>query len=427
MRFKGKSTNKPPTEKVSEDTTKQIESAIKVASDIKSGLPPVKKILNKTNKDSGLTMGQVILLGFGVFFIAASCAAFYFIGLPLLKKHLVLEKENQLSANSAEINATFFNLNPVESYTKDQKLAQSFKTQFAFNGLNKDLWLFYYKDFKFRHPTDSEINHEMLSRLKLFLNKNLEYEEVPEGGMIGKISCKKFIIEGSKEDSSIWSGECYSTSVNGVLFLILCLAPTDNKDQVLSFWDQFNQRLNIKSNAKVDWKPTPRKTKLVAVDKVKIQFKTPEAVWISQDVKDYDSNPESVFIGKNSSEVGDFGNQKAKLYVFSFLKSNKEEMAWGKPEEKLFELLKEEKDPDTKIEKYADHKHISDNPLDKGIISKSEKFIMKNGDQVLKVIFLGTYSNSNGALVFVCEIPFKTKDYWLDEMNDILKSISTSE
>lgn len=431
MRFADKSGTKPSTANVSENkhpsATKPIVPAIKVTSGIKPSSTAVKKILSKTKKSSGLTMGQVILLGFSVFFIAASCAAFYIIGMPLLKGHIAVDKENQLIENNSAIDATFFNLNPVGSYTKDQKLALLFKTQFAYTGSNKDIWLFYYKDFKTRLPTDSEINHEMLSRLKLFLNKNLEYEEVPDGAMIGKVAFKKFAIEGSQEDSSLWSGECYSTSVNGVLFLIMCVAPADNKNQVVGNWEQFNQRLTIKSAAKIDWKPTPRKTKLVVVDKVKMQFKAPDAVWISQDTKDYDSSPESVFIGKNSSEVGDFGNQKAKLYVFSFLKSNKEEKEWAKPDEKLFELLKEEKDAETKIEKIADSKHNSEKPLDKSILSKTEKFIMKNGDQVLKIIFLGTYSNSNGGLVFVCEIPFKTKDYWLDEMNDILKTIASGE
>jgi len=30
-------------------------------------------------------------------------------------------------------------------------------------------------------------------------------------------------------------------------------------------------------------------------------------------------------------------------------------------------------------------------------------------------------------LLFLCEIPFKTKDYWLEEINDLLQSLAMTE
>ena len=96
-------------------------------------------------------------------------------------------------------------------------------------------------------------------------------------------------------------------------------------------------------------------------------------------------------------------------------------------EEKLFELLKEEKTADTKIEKYVDTKHKFPELNNKNITAKAENFTIKVDDQIQKLIFWGRYSTKNGSLLFVCEIPFKTKDYWLEELNDILQSITMTE
>lgn len=385
-----------------------------------------KKALPKKKKNNGLTLSQVFLLGLVVFFISISFAAFYIIGLPLLKKEITNETNQSSEKVSELIDADFFTLKPLNIYTKDQKLAQSLQTKFAFKGKEKDLWLLYYKDFKTRNPTGSEMHQEMISRLKLFLPKSFEWEEKPDGVEIGKITFKKFVFEGTKEDSSAWVGDCYSGNINGVFFLIICLA-LDNKDLVQENWEKFNQGLVIKSNAKVEWKPTPRKTRLVNIEKLKMSFAVPELVWLPQEVKDYDTNPESVFIGKNSSDLGDFLNQKAKLQVFALTKPIKDEKAWDMPEDKLFELLKEEKSADTKIEKVLDAKQIFLEPNNKKITAKSDSFTFKVDDQIQRMIFLGRYSTNNGILVFVCEIPFKTKDYWLEELNDILKSMEISE
>jgi len=385
-----------------------------------------KKALLKKKKNNGFTLSQVFLLGLVVFFISISFAAFYIIGLPLLKKEIINETNQSVEKVSEVIDADFFTLKPLNFYTKDQKLAQSLQTKFAYTGKEKDIWLLYYKDFKTRNPTGSEMHQEMISRLKLFLPKSLEWEEKAEGIEIGKTPFKKFVFEGTKEDSSAWVGDCYSANINGVFFLIICLAP-DNKDLVQESWEKFNQGLTIKSNAKVEWKPTPRKTRLVKIEKLKMCLAVPELVWLPQDIKDYDTNPESVFIGKNPSDLGDFLNQKAKLQVFALTKPIKDEKAWDMVEEKLFELLKEEKSADTKIEKITDTKQIFADLNNKNITAKADNFTFKVDDQIQKLIFLGRYSTNNGILVFVCEIPFKTKDYWLEELNDILKSIEITE
>ena len=396
-------------------------------SEIKTNISTTKKALPKKKKTSGLSLSQVFLLGIAMFFISVSFAAFYIIGLPLLKKEMNNDTVQQTEVSSELIDADFFTFKPLNSYTKDQKLAQTLQTKFAYTGKEKDLWLLYYKDFKTRNPTGTEMHQEMISRLKLFLPKSLEWEENAEGVEIGKVPFRKFVIEGTKEDSSAWVGDCYSANINGVFFLILCLVPIDSKDLVQESWMKFNQGLSIKSNAKVDWKPTPRKTKLVAVEKLKMSFAAPESIWLPQDVKDYDTNPESVFIGKNTSDSGDFLNQKAKLQVFALPNPIKDEKAWDMVEEKLFELLKEEKTADTKIEKYVDTKHKFPELNNKNITAKAENFTIKVDDQIQKLIFWGRYSTKNGSLLFVCEIPFKTKDYWLEELNDILQSITMTE
>lgn len=396
-------------------------------SEIKTNISTSKKALPKKKKTSGLSLSQVFLLGIAMFFISVSFAAFYIIGLPLLKKEMNNDTVQQTEVSSELIDSDFFTFKPLNSYTKDQKLAQTLQTKFAYTGKEKDLWLLYYKDFKTRNPTGTEMHQEMISRLKLFLPKSLEWEENAEGVEIGKVPFRKFVVEGTKEDSSAWVGDCYSANINGVFFLILCLVPIDSKDLVQESWMKFNQGLAIKSNAKVDWKPTPRKTKLVAVEKLKMSFTAPESIWLPQDVKDYDTNPESVFIGKNNSDSGDFLNQKAKLQVFALPNPIKDEKAWDMVEEKLFELLKEEKTADTKIEKYVDTKHKFHELNNKNITAKAENFTIKVDDQIQKLIFWGKYSTKNGSLLFVCEIPFKTKDYWLEELNDILQSITMTE
>jgi len=393
-------------------------------SEIKTTVPTSKKVSSKKKKNSGLTLSQVFLLGIAVFFISVSFAAFYIIGLPLLKKEITNETKQSGEKVTELIDADFFTFKPLNFYSKDQKLAQSLQTKFAYTSKDKDIWLMYYKDFKTRNPTGTEMLQEMISRLKLFLPKSLEWEEKAEQVEIGKTLFKKFIFEGTKEDSSTWVGDCYSANINGVFFLIICIVPIDNKDLVQETWEKFNEGLVVKSNAKVDWKPTPRKTRLVSVEKLKMSFAVPELVWAPQDTKDYDTNPESVFIGKNSSDLGDFLNQKAKLQVFALPKPIKDEKAWDMAEEKLFELIKEEKTADTKIEKLADTKKIFADLNNKSITVKADNFTFKVDDQIQKMIFFGKYSTSNGSLVFVCEIPFKTKDYWLEELNDILKSIT---
>jgi hypothetical protein len=362
-----------------------------------------------------------------MFFISVSFAAFYIIGLPLLKKEIKNDTVQQTEVGPELIDSDFFTFKPLNSYTKDQKLAQTLQTKFAYTGKEKDLWLLYYKDFKTKNPTGTEMHQEMISRLKLFLSKSLEWEESAEGVEIGKVPFRKFIIEGTKEDSSAWVGDCYSANINGVFFLILCLVPIDSRDLVQESWMKFNQGLAIKSNAKVDWKPTPRKTRLVTVEKLKMSFAAPESIWLPQDIKDYDTNPESVFIGKNASDSGDFLNQKAKLQVFALPNPIKDEKAWDMVEEKLFEILKEEKTADTKIEKYVDTKHKFPELNNKNITAKVENFIIKVDDQIQKLIFWGRYSTKNGSLFFVCEIPFKTKDYWLEELNNILQSLAMTE
>ena len=396
-------------------------------SEIKPSFTPEKKTPSKKKKSNGLTISQVFLLGFVVFFISVSFAAFYIIGLPLLKKEIRNESNQQSEGSSELIDSEFFTFKPYNSYTKDQKLAQSLQTKFAYTGKAKDIWLMYYKDFKTRNPTNTEMHQEMISRLKLFLPKNLEWEEKADETEIGKVPFKKFGIEGSKEDSSAWVGDCYSSNINGVFFLIICLAPIDSKDSVEESWGKFNQGLAIKTNAKVDWKPTPRKTRLVNVEKLKITVTVPESLWAPQDVKDYDTAPESVFIGKNPSDSGDFLNQKAKLQLFSLFKPIKDEKAWDMVEEKLFELLREEKNPETKIEKAADIKYKFSELSSKSITFKPDFFTFKVDDQVQKLIFFGKYSTTNGNLIFVCEIPIKTKDFWLEELNEILKTISIND
>ena len=396
-------------------------------SEIKTNLSTTKKALPKKKKNSGLSLSQVFLLGIGMFFISVSFAAFYIIGLPLLRKEMNNDTVQQTEVSSELIDSDFFTFKPLNSYTKDQKLAQTLQTKFAYTGKEKDLWLLYYKDFKTRNPTGTEMHQEMISRLKLFLPKSLEWEENAEGVEIGKVPFRKFIVEGTKEDSSAWVGDCYSANINGVFFLILCLVPIDSKDLVQESWMKFNEGLAIKSNSKVDWKPTPRKTRLVTIEKLKMSFAAPESVWLPQDIKDYDTNPESVFIGKNASDSGDFLNQKAKLQVFALPNPIKDEKAWDMVEEKLFELLKEEKTADTKIERYVDTKHKLPELNNKNITAKTENFTIKVDDQIQKLIFWGRYTTKNGSLLFVCEIPFKTKDYWLEELNDILQSFAITE
>ncbi|MCY2942101.1 MAG: hypothetical protein NTV50_10605 [Planctomycetota bacterium] len=409
--------------KIEEDQGLVFESK----SEIKTNISTTKKTLPKKNKNSGLSLSQVFFLGIGMFFISVSFAAFYIIGLPLLKKEIKNDSVQQTEASPELIDSDFFTFKPLNSYTKDQKIAQTLQTKFAYTGKEKDLWLLYYKDFKTRNPTGTEMHQEMISRLKLFLPKSLEWEENAEGVEIGKVPFRKFIIEGTKDDSSAWVGDCYSANVNGVYFLILCLVPIDSKDLVQESWVKFNQGLAIKSNAKVDWKPTPRKTRLVTVEKLKMSFAAPESIWLPQDIKDYDTNPESVFIGKNASDSGDFLNQKAKLQVFALQNPIKDEKAWDMVEEKLFELLKEEKTADTKIEKYVDTKNKFPELKNKTITAKAENFTIKIDDQIQKLIFWGRYSSKNGSLLFLCEIPFKTKDYWLEEINDILQSLAMTE
>jgi hypothetical protein len=396
-------------------------------SEIKTNLSTTKKALPKKKKNSGLSLSQVFLLGIAMFFISVSFAAFYIIGLPLLKKEINNDTAQQTEASTGLIDSDFFTFKPLNSYTKDQKLAQTLQTKFAYTGKEKDLWLFYYKDFKTRNPTGTEMHQEMISRLKLFLPKSLEWEENAEGAELGKVPFRKFVVEGTKEDSSAWVGDCYSANINGVFFLILCLVPIDSKDLVQESWMKFNQGLAIKSNAKVDWKPTPRKTRLVTIEKLKMSFAAPESIWFPQDIKDYDTSPESVFIGKNASDAGDFLNQKAKLQVFALSNPIKDEKAWDMVEEKLFELLKEEKTADTKIEKFVDTKHKFPELNNNKITAKAENFTIKVDDQIQKLIFWGRYSTKNGSLLFVCEIPFKTKDYWLEELNDILQSLATTD
>ncbi|MFM7098521.1 MAG: BRcat domain-containing protein [Gemmataceae bacterium] len=391
-------------------------------SEIKSNFRAEKKPTSKQKKSNGLTLTQVFVLGFGMFFISVSGSAFYFIGLPLLKKEIDIHEKTINEANKELIDADFFILKPLDNYSKDQKLAQSLQTKFAYSGREKDIWLFYYKDFKTRNPTDSEIHQEMISRLKTYMPKNLEWEEKAENLVIEKISFKKFSFEGTREDSTVWVGDCHTSQVNGVLFLIICIAPIDKKELVLENWDKFNQGLTIKPNAKPDWKPTPRKAKLVAVDKVKLSFAAPEAIWGSQDTKDYDTNPDAVMIGKNPNDTGNFLNQKAKLQVFSSAKSTKDDKAFDMPEEKIFELLKEEKSAETKIEKLTDIKRTS---VDlKNLTIKTEYFVIKTDDQIQKMIFWSKCSSESGALIFLCEIPVKAKDFWLDELDEILKSVS---
>lgn len=396
-------------------------------SEIKTNISTTKKALPKKKKNSGLSLSQVFLLGIGMLFISVSFAAFYIIGLPLLKKEMNNDTVQQTEVSSELIDSDFFTFKPLNSYTKDQKLAQTLQTKFAYIGKEKDLWLLYYKDFKTRNPTGTEMHQEMISRLKLFLPKSLEWEENAEGVEIGKVPFRKFVVEGTKEDSSAWVGDCYSANINGVFFLILCLVPIESKDLVQESWMKFNQGLAIKSNAKANWNPTPKKTKLVTVEKLNMSFAAPESIWLPQDVKDYDTNPESVFIGKNPSDSGDFLNLKAKLHVFSLPNPIKDEKAWDMVEEKLFELLKEEKTADTKIEKYVDTKHKLPELNNKNITAKAENFTIKVDDQIQKLIFWGRYSAKNGSLIFICEIPFKTKDYWLEELNDILQSLAMTE
>ena len=409
--------------KIEEDEGLVFESK----AEIKTNISTTKKVLPKKKKNSGLSLSQVFLLGIAMFFISVSFAAFYIIGLPLLKKEINNDSVQQTEVSSESIDSDYFTFKPLNSYTKDQKLAQTLQTKFAYTGKEKDLWLLYYKDFKTRNPTGTEMHQEMISRLKLFLSKSLEWEENADGVEIGKVPFRKFVVEGTKEDSSAWVGDCYSANVNGVFFLILCLAPIDSKDLVQESWMKFNQGLAIKSNAKVDWKPTPRKSRLVTVEKLKMSFAAPESIWLPQDIKDYDTNPESVFIGKNASDLGDFLNQKAKLQVFALLNPIKDEKAWDMVEDKLFELIKEEKTVDTKIEKYIDTKNKFPELNNKNITEKVENLIIKIDDQIQKLIFWGRYSNKNGSLLFVCEIPFKTKDYWLEELNAILQSLAMTE
>ena len=57
-------------------------------SEIKPSFSPEKKSPSKKKKSNGLTISQVFLLGIVVFFISVSFAAFYIIGLPLLKKEI---------------------------------------------------------------------------------------------------------------------------------------------------------------------------------------------------------------------------------------------------------------------------------------------------------------------------------------------------
>ena len=96
-------------------------------------------------------------------------------------------------------------------------------------------------------------------------------------------------------------------------------------------------------------------------------------------------------------------------------------------EDKLFELLREEKNPETKIEKAADIKYKFSELSSKSITFKPDFFTFKVDDQVQKIIFFGKYSTTNGNLIFVCEIPIKTKDFWLEELNEILKTISIND
>jgi len=78
-------------------------------SEIKPSFTPEKKTPSKKKKSNGLTISQVFLLGFVVFFISVSFAAFYIIGLPLLKKEIRNESNQQSEGISELIDSDVLN------------------------------------------------------------------------------------------------------------------------------------------------------------------------------------------------------------------------------------------------------------------------------------------------------------------------------
>ena len=120
--------------KIEEDQGLVFESK----SEIKTNISTTKKTLPKKNKNSGLSLSQVFLLGIGMFFISVSFAAFYIIGLPLLNKEIRNDTVQKTEVSPELIDSDFFTFKPLNSYTKDQKLAQTLQTKFAHTGKEKD-------------------------------------------------------------------------------------------------------------------------------------------------------------------------------------------------------------------------------------------------------------------------------------------------
>lgn len=382
--------------------------------------PAASKVPNPTpggsrkKKKPSITPFQWLFLLFGFLVIGMTVLLAIKVGLPFIKKEMapakVLPKENNL------LEGSFFHMVLPANYTQDPELAKKTKTQIALVLPKKSFILYVNKDYKTRQPTEAERNLEMLSRLEGLFTKKFEWEPATEPGPLGGFPATEFRFEGEMEDQTFWTGKCFSSIHKGVLFLMIHATSPEFATGGADSWKQFLNSFQIRMEARANWEPTPRKLKSLAIKDLETNIRIPEEVWNQQATDGYPMKPFAVFIGKNPSDIGNFGNQKAYLYCFSNTKGSAEEKTWESPAANLLQILNEEPGEKSNLEKLSTGPR-SKKP-DPGI--KSHFFQLKDQDAPIKYIEAHQIPTPKGSLVLVIESPWKNKDYWSDEVNEIL-------
>lgn len=340
--------------------------------------------------------------------------------MPFLKKDSTPQSQ---PAQNNLLEGTFFKLTLPKNFAQDPILAKKTKTQIALVIPKKSFFLYVNKDYKTRQPTEAEGNLEMLSRLKDLFSKKLEWEPGTETATLGGVPARSFRFEGEMEDQVFWTGNCLVSTYQGVLFLMIQATIPDFAESSDESWNQFLKTFQVRKDARPNWEPTPRKLKNVAFKDIETNIQVPEDVWQPLSTEGYPLKPKAVFLGKNPSDVGNFGNQKAHLFCFSAAKGTDEEKAWESPMMNLLQILNEEAGGNFKLETFA--REPRKNNAKAAI--KSQFFQLKDQDSPIKSVEMHQIATPKGSLILVIESAWNNRDYWSDEANEILKLTGTGE
>ena len=373
----------------------------------------------RQGKKKKSSLGLWIFVGFSILLAGTTLYLFLKIGLPAINNQNTKKQTDRQETLSVEAN--HFKLDQPKGMKQDTTLAKKTKTQIAFSSTQKISILVLAKDFMTREPTEGELKLEVFSRLQDLFKNKLEWEVSEQSTKLGSISAVNYNFIGEMEDNTNWEGVCLASTYKGILFLIFQYHGIDQAKTAEPIWQTFVSRFQIRTETRANWSPIPRKTKTFNCKNTKYNLQIPIDVWIEQKSSDYPLKPLAVFLGKNPKDIGNFGNQLAKIYLFDVSKASAESKDWNDLNSAILKVLNESPESNTKLVREKD----PEKPNNQSPEITTEMFQLKDGDMPVNRIEIFKKESDTGSSILILESPWKNREFWHDELIEILKSAKT--